>query len=66
MGASIVSDERVTIRARWSALNPPLIVAGAHSRVLPRPVIDHRTFDGKDPPIVIDDDEEERLGLCRH
>jgi hypothetical protein len=33
--ASVFGSERITIRARRAALNPPLIVAGIHGRIPP-------------------------------
>jgi hypothetical protein len=44
-------------RLRFNALiNSPLIVAGIHGRIPPRPV-GHRAFDAKEPLIVVGDDE---------
>jgi hypothetical protein len=53
--ASVFGGERVTVRAGRAALNPPLIVAGIHGRILPRPVVGHRAFDAKEFPVVIGD-----------
>jgi len=60
---SVVGGEGVTIRIGRPALNPPLMAAGTRGRILPRPVVGHRAFNGKDTPVVIDDDEKERRGL---
>ena len=66
VGALVVGGERVTIRGGRAALNSPLIVAGIHGRIPPRPVVGHRAFDAKEPLIVVGDDEEERRGLLSH
>jgi hypothetical protein len=39
---------------------------GMASGVLPGPVVGHRPFDGKEPLIVVSDDEEERRELLGH
>jgi hypothetical protein len=59
----VFGGECVTILAGRAALNPPLIVAGIHGRILPRPVVGYRPFDAKEPLIVVGDDEEKRCGL---
>jgi hypothetical protein len=62
VGALVVGGERVTIRGGRAALNSPLIVAGIHGRIPPRPSGLRR----KRTLIVVSDDEEERLGLLSH
>jgi hypothetical protein len=54
------AGERITIWTNPIALNLPLIIAGVPGRILPRLVVVHRTFDGEEALIVIDNDEEER------
>jgi hypothetical protein len=66
VGALAVGGERVTVRVGRTALNPPLIVASIHGRILPRPVVGHRSFDAKEPLIVVGDDEEESRKLLGH
>ena len=39
VGALVVGGERVTIRGGRAALNSPLIVAGIHGHIPPRPVV---------------------------
>jgi len=64
---SVVGGEGVTIRIGRPALNPPLMAAGIRGRILPRPVVGHRAFNGKDTPVVIDDDEKDKAGeFCCH
>jgi hypothetical protein len=55
----------VQSRAVFSRLLPP-VVAGVSGAILSRPVVGHRTFDAKEPPVVIGDDEEERWQLPGH
>jgi hypothetical protein len=49
VGALVVGGERVTIWVGRTALNPPLIVASTHGRILPRLIVGHRSFDAKEP-----------------
>jgi hypothetical protein len=55
--------ERVSIRASWAAHDAPAeLVANMASGILPGLAIGHRAFDGKEPLIVVGDDEEKRCG----
>jgi hypothetical protein len=62
VGALIVGGERITIRAGRAALDLPPIVVGISGAILPRPVVGHRAFDGKETLVEIGNDQEERLG----
>src|SRR5428012_9156 len=62
VGVVEVGGERVAIRAGWAAFDRPLMVAGIEGSVLPRPVVSHRAFDGKEPLVIIGDDQEGRFG----
>jgi len=56
-----VGGERVTVGADRTADDVPLlIVAGMASGLVPSPVVGHRTFDAKEPPVVVGEDQEER------
>jgi hypothetical protein len=62
-GALEFGDERVSIRAGWAAHDAPAeLVANMASGILPGLVVGHRTFNGKEPLIVVGDDEEKRCG----
>jgi hypothetical protein len=66
-GAVKFHGERVTIRAGWAARNAPAkLVASMARGSVPWPVVGHRTFDAKEPLIVVGDDEEKRCGLFGH
>jgi len=55
-----VGGEGVTVQAGWTADDVPLlIVAGMACGLVPSPVVGHRAFDAKEPPIVVGDDQEE-------
>lgn len=61
-----LSGERVTVRAGGTADDVPLlIVAGMAGGIVPWPVVGHRTFDAKEPPVMVGDDQEERDGRVR-
>jgi hypothetical protein len=63
VGASVFSGECVTIRAGRAARDLPPIAASGSRAILPAPIVGHRAFDAKEFPIVIGDDEEERLSI---
>ena len=56
----------VSIRAGWAAHDAPKLVASMASGIVPWSVIGHWPFDGKEPLIVVGDDEEEWCGLLAH
>jgi hypothetical protein len=54
--------ECISIWTRWAAYDAAAkIVPGVAGRVVPWLVVSHRAFDGKEPLIVIGDNEEERF-----
>ena len=55
-----VGGERVTVRTGRTANDVPLlIVAGMAGGAVPWPVVGHRTFDAKELPVMVGDDQEE-------
>jgi hypothetical protein len=61
-GALKFCGELAPIGAGWAARDAAMIVAGVQSGILPGPVIGHRPLDGKEPLIVVGNDEEELPG----
>jgi hypothetical protein len=62
-GALEFGDESVSIRAGRAAHDAPAeLVASMASGILPGLIVGYRAFDGKEPLIVVGDDEEERRG----
>jgi hypothetical protein len=59
--------ERVSVRTDWAAHDAPtkLVVSMANG-ILPGSIIGHRSFNAKEPLIVVGDDEEEGCGLLGH
>jgi hypothetical protein len=62
VGCPIFGGERVTIRPGRTAHDVPLVVARIPGGVVPWPVVGHRAFDREEAPVMVGDDEEERLG----
>jgi len=65
VGALVFSGERITVQAGRAAHDVPLIVAGMPGSLVPWPDIGHRAFDGEEAPVMVDDNQEERLGQLR-
>jgi hypothetical protein len=56
----------VPIRAGWAAYNAPVkIVTGMAGGIVPWLIVGHWTFDGKEPLIMVGNDEEERRRRIR-
>jgi hypothetical protein len=60
-GAVEFSGERVSVRAGRAAHDVPAELVACMARgILPKLIVGHRAFDGKEPLIVVGNDEEER------
>jgi len=57
----ILGRQRVTVWAGWATHDALPLTASVGGRLFPRPVVDHRAFDGKHTAVMVGDDEVERL-----
>src|SRR5271156_3652043 len=60
VGRLIVGSECGAVRARRAAHDMPFPVASAARGGLPRLIVCHRTFDRKETPVEVGDDQEDR------
>jgi hypothetical protein len=62
VGFPVSGGERVTIRAGRAIHDVPLMVARIPGGVIPWLVVGHQAFDGEEVPVMVGEDDEERLG----